>query len=107
PHPADQTPNFVFLVWIQPVRWFIQYQHIRIMDDRLGKTGAVTITFGECVYALIKNRFKKAHFNGAMNRFLPVISAQTTQFRAETQKTPDGHIYIDWRAFRKVAYQSL
>ena len=81
-HPANQTADFVFLVWVQPVGRFVQNQDVGIMNDGLGKAGAMAKTFGKCVNTLMKNRFEKAHFHDAIDRFLsslprnPLSSAQ-------------------------------
>ena len=44
-HAADQTANFVFLIWIKAIGRLIQHQDVGIVDDGLSKAGSVAITF--------------------------------------------------------------
>ena len=55
PHPPDQGPHLVLLVWIQTIRRLVQNQHIGIMNDRLSEAGSMAVTFRECFDALVQD----------------------------------------------------
>ena len=57
-HPANQSSHFMLLVGIQAVGRLVQNQHFRIVNDRLRKTGAMPIAFGQAFRC----------FGGAPNR---------------------------------------
>ena len=97
----------MLLIWIESVRGFVQDEHIRIVNDRLGKTGAMTKTFRKGIHALIQDRLQKAHLHDPRHRLLAGVSTQPAQFRAETQKTSHRHIAIHRRVFRQVTNHPL
>src|SRR3954469_24480099 len=86
-HAADQSANFVFLIWIKPIGRLVQDEDVRVVDNSLGKAGPMAITLGERINALMENRFEVAHFDNAVDGLLPRIAGQSAQLGAEKEET--------------------
>ena len=106
-HPPDQLPHLVLLIRIQPVRRLVQHQHVGVVNDGLGETGAVAITLGERLDALVQHRFQEAHLDHAVDGLLPRVAAQAADFRREIEEPIHRHVRVGRRVFRQVADQPL
>ena len=84
---AGSGAHFVLLVRIEAVGRFVQNQHVRIVDDRLGEAGAVTVTFRERFDALVHDRLEKTHFDHAIDRRFLASPRETAQLGGEIEET--------------------
>src|SRR6516165_4576312 len=62
----------------------------------------MAISLGECFDALVHDRLQKAHFDGAIHRFLLGIAAHATNFSGEIQEAVHGHVGVSGRIFRQI-----
>ena len=84
-HLPDQGSHFVFLVGIQSVGRLVEDQDLGIVNDRLRKTGAMTIAFRQRLDALVQNGTEKTHLDHAIDRARFLRSAKTAQLAAKVK----------------------
>src|SRR6266850_2206498 len=77
------------------------------MNDGLGETSAVAITFGKCLNALMPNGFEETHFDDTIDRLGFCLAAQSANFGTKIKETLHVHIRIGRRVFRQVTNQAL
>ena len=103
-HPADQAADLVLLVRVQAVGRFVQHQHVGIVDDGLGETGAMAVTLGKRVHALIKNAIRESTFRRRDER--PSFLASPRKPRNSAQKLKKAlhrHVRVSRGVFRQIA----
>ena len=60
----DELTDLVFLIGIESVGGFVEYQDIRVVQQGLGEAGTVTVSFGQSADGLMVNILKKAGLYG-------------------------------------------
>ena len=107
-HPLDQLADLVFLVRVQAVGGFVQDQHLRIVNDGLGETGAVPVALGERVDALVQHRFEESTSRprAAPPCFL-ASPRETAQLGGKVQEAVHRHVGVGGRVFGQIADQAL
>ena len=106
-HAADELAGFVFLVGVQAVGRFVEHEDVRVVQNRLRQAGAVLVTLGEGVGALVDDRLQEAHLDGAIHGLLARLAAQAAQFRAEAEKAVHRHVRVGGRVLGQVADEFL
>src|SRR5512134_446870 len=97
----------MFLVRVQPVRRLIQDQDRRIVDQGLREPHPAFEPLGKGLDRSIEHILEFDHLDysgNALARLGPIVSAHIGN---ESQQTETGHVAIERRPFRKVAYPPL
>jgi hypothetical protein len=102
-HPPDQLPHLMFLIWIQAVGRFIQHQHLRIMNNRLRKTGPVPIALRQRLNTLMQHRLQKTGLHDPVHRLLLRLAPHPPQLRRKAKKTVHRHVGVSRRILRQIS----
>ena len=97
----------MLLVRVEAVRRLVQHQHIRVVNNRLRETRAMTIAFGKRFHALMLHGFEKTHFDRAGDRFLFRLPRKTSQLGRKIEKAIHRHVRVGRRIFRQIPNQPL
>ncbi len=73
------------------------------MDDRLGETGAVAVTFREGVDALVADRLEEGRLDRLVDRGLDFRGRDAAHFRGETEEGLDRHVGVEGGRLGEVA----
>jgi len=64
------------------------------VQDRLGEAGAVTVSLGKGIDALMHDVFEEAHLDGAIDGALFFVAAQTAELGSKGEEAVDGHVCV-------------
>src|ERR1700722_473161 len=101
--PLDQVTGFIDLFGIEARGWFIENQHIRVMDNRLRQTHSLAVAFGEFAQQLIfhiRHKTAVAHVVDALFQFGP---GQALQLAYEAQIFDRLHFQVERRSLGQIS----
>jgi hypothetical protein len=89
------------------MRRLIEDEHIRVMDDALGKAGAVAVALGERVHALIAHPMQEAEVQHAVDGLRFGRPGDAAHLGTEAEEAGHGHVRVERGIFRQIADAAL
>ena len=90
-HFLDHLAHDELLVGVKPVRRLVHYEHLRIVQDRLGEARTLTIALRERVDRLLGDGGKLRLLDGCVNLGLCLCAREATDVRDERKEVRDCH----------------
>src|ERR1700761_2614059 len=106
-HRVDQLTHGVLLIGVEAIGRFVQHQHRRIVNDRLGKADAATQTLGQGIDAGIEHAFQLEPADHFFETAIALVRAHAAYAHDEDKKLAYGHFTVARRTFGQVTQRAL
>ena len=104
---VDQAPHLVLLIRIETVGRFIQYQHLRVVNQRLRQSDAAAKALRQRLDDLMDHRSQAQPIDDDGAPLTPAFAGQSAHVGDEIQELGGGHFTVARGALREISHAGL
>ena len=100
---SDEGSGVVDLGWIEPVGWFIEDEHLWIVDQSGGEPDALSIAFGEMSDSSLGDLGDSGGRHGLIDGGSDFFAGDAIEFGSMFKIAFNAHFWVDRGAFGEVS----